>query len=107
MPTLVAQPRASKRRPARRPPGRWWWRPRVRSALIIAALAAVTLVARTAAHLETDWLWFHELGQERVFWKLLTMRWLTGSAAGIATAIILLANFWVVARGAPPERARR
>jgi uncharacterized protein len=101
MPTLVAQPRAPERRPGGRRAERWWWRPRVRSVLIIAVLAAVTLAARTAAHLETDWLWFHELGQERVFWKLLSMRWLTGSAAGIATAIILLANFWVVARGAP------
>jgi uncharacterized protein len=103
MPTLVAQPRAPRRRTGRRRPVRWWWRPRVRSALIIAALAAVTLVARTAAHVETDWLWFNELGQEQVFWKLLTMRWVAGSATGIATAALLLANLWVVARGAPAD----
>ena len=63
----------------------------------------VTAVARLAAHLETDWLWFHELGQEQVFWTLLTTKWLAGSLAGIATTTVLLANFWVVARTAPAE----
>jgi len=96
MPTLVANPR-----PAARGSGRWWWRPRVRSGLIIGALLLVTLVARAAAHLETDLLWFEELGKEQVFWKLLSMRWLAGTGAGVATATILLANFWLVARMAP------
>src|SRR3954471_14177497 len=100
MPTLVAPPR-----PATRSPGRWWSRPRVRSGLIIALLLIVTLAARVAAHLETDWLWFHELGQEQVFWKLLSERWLAGSGMAIATTTILLANFWIVARTAPPGAA--
>src|SRR5215207_9401631 len=52
-------------RPQQRP-RRWWLRPRMRSALLLGVLAVVTLLARVAAHLETDWLWFHELGQERV-----------------------------------------
>src|SRR5215207_11490487 len=98
MPTLVAQPR-----PVTSRAGRWWWRPRVRSALLLAGLALVTLVARIGAHLETDWLWFHELGQERVFWTLLTAKWLAGSLAALATTTVLLANFWVVARAAPAE----
>jgi uncharacterized protein len=98
MPTLVATPR-----PVRRQSRRWWWRPRVRSGLIVAILLLVTVAARAAAHLETDWLWFHELGQEHVFWKVLTMRWIAGSGAGVATALILLANLWIVARIAPPD----
>jgi uncharacterized membrane protein (UPF0182 family) len=97
MPTVVAQPR-----PVPRSTGRWWWRPRVRSALIVGVLLLITLAARTAAHLETDWMWFNELGQERVFWKVLSIKWLAGSGTGVATTIILLANFWVVARSAPP-----
>jgi uncharacterized membrane protein (UPF0182 family) len=94
--TLIAQPR-----PVTEPTGRWWWRPRVRSGLILAALATLVLGARLGAHLETDWLWFHELGQEQVFWKLLSMRWIAGTGATVATTAVLLANFWVVWRTAP------
>jgi uncharacterized protein len=97
MPTLVAQPRPAGQRSVR-----WWWRPRVRSGLILAVLLVIVVAARAAAHLETDWLWFHELGQEHVFWKLLTLRWVAGSVAGIATAVVLLANLWLVARSTPP-----
>jgi uncharacterized membrane protein (UPF0182 family) len=75
----------------------------VRSGLVLGVLAIVTLLARLFAHLETDWLWFHELRQEKVFWTLLTAKWLAGSLAGIATTMVLLANFWVVARAAPGD----
>src|SRR4051812_309811 len=98
MPTLVAQPR-----PVTRSTGRWWWRPRVRSGLILAALLLVTVAARAAAHLETDYLWFNELGQEHVFWKMLSIKWVAASGTGAATTAILLANFWIVARSAPPD----
>ena len=67
----------------------------MRSALLLGALGMVTVLARLAAHLETDWLWFDELGQEQVFWTLLTTKWLAGSLAGIATTTVLLANFWL------------
>jgi uncharacterized protein len=97
MPTLVAQPRPARERGVRR-----WWRPRVRSGLILGVLALVAIGARATAHVETDWLWFHELGQEHVFWTLMTLRWVAGSVAGVATAAVLLANLWVVARSAPP-----
>jgi uncharacterized membrane protein (UPF0182 family) len=98
MPTLVATPR-----PVGRQSRRWWWRPRVRSGVIVAVLLLVTVAARAAAHLETDWLWFHELGQEQVFWKVLTMRWIAGSGAGVVTGLVLLANLRFVARAAPPD----
>jgi uncharacterized membrane protein (UPF0182 family) len=75
----------------------------VRSALLVGGLTIVTLLARLTAHLETDWLWFHELGQEHVFWTILTAKWLAGSLAALATTTVLLANFWVVARAAPAE----
>jgi len=98
MPTLTAQPS-----PVARPSDRWWRRPRIRSAVLIVVLAVITVLARAAAHLETDWLWFNELGQERVFWKLLTMRWVAGGATGVATTIVLLVNFWVIARSMPDD----
>jgi uncharacterized membrane protein (UPF0182 family) len=66
-------------------------------------LVLVTLVARAAAHLETDWLWYDELGQGRVFWRLLTLRWVAGVGAGVATTAIVLVNVWIVARAAPSE----
>jgi uncharacterized protein len=75
----------------------------VRSALLLAVLAILALVARIAAHFETEWLWFHELGQERVFWTLLTSRWLAGGLAGLGTTAFLLGNLWIVERTAPAD----
>jgi uncharacterized protein len=80
---------------------RWWWRPRVRSALLLSALGAIALLARLAAQLQTDWLWFSELGQERVFWTMFASRWLATALAGLGTAMFLLANFWLAERIAP------
>jgi uncharacterized membrane protein (UPF0182 family) len=87
----------------------------VRSAVLLALLGTLAAAARLFAHLQTDLLWFHELGQERVFWTSLTARWLVSTAIGLATALLLLANFWVVERTArrvpagmaPPARARQ
>jgi uncharacterized membrane protein (UPF0182 family) len=75
----------------------------VRSALLLGVLAILALVARIAAHFETEWLWFHELGQERVFWTLLTSRWLAGGLAGLGTTAFLLGNLWIVERTAPAD----
>jgi uncharacterized membrane protein (UPF0182 family) len=80
---------------------RWWGTPRRRSAVVLAALAAVVLAARLAAHLEIDWLWFREVGQERVYLTLLTRRWLAAGLAGAGTATFLLANVWIAERAAP------
>jgi len=92
------------RAPHRRP---WWSRPRVRSALLLAGLAALTLAARFVARLQTDLLWFHEVGQDRVFWTLETARWLAGGLAGLATAAFLLANVWIVERAVPARSGAR
>src|SRR4051794_41870591 len=87
--------------PHRRP---WWSRPRLRSAVLLGGLAAVTVASRAAARLQTDLLWFHELGQDRVFWTLEAARWLAGGVAGPPTAPVLLADRPVVERVAPPPR---
>jgi uncharacterized membrane protein (UPF0182 family) len=72
--------------------------------LVIGALAVAALVARIVAHLQTEWLWFHELGQERVFWTLLAGRWLPGGLAGLGTIALLLGNLWIAERIAPASR---
>jgi uncharacterized membrane protein (UPF0182 family) len=69
--------------------------------LVLALLALTALLARIVAHFQTEWLWFHELGQEHVFWTLLATRWLPGSLAGLGTAAFLVANLWTAERIAP------
>jgi uncharacterized protein len=107
-PTIEAAPNAAAARAASRVPP-WWWRPRVRSALLIGVLALITALARIVAQLQTDWLWFHELGQENVFWTMVANKWLAGGLAGLGTTMFLLANLWLVERvapdSAPPRRA--
>jgi uncharacterized membrane protein (UPF0182 family) len=89
-------------------PAKWWWRPRVRSALLLGALAVITLLARIVAQYQTEWLWFDELGQTELFWTMFASRWLAAGLAGLATTGFLLANFWFVERVArdtsPPRR---
>ena len=85
---------------ARRP---WWWQPRLRAVLALGALGMAAVVARIAAHLETEAMWFHELGQDRVFWTLFVGRWLAGSLTGLGTTAVLLVNFWFAERTAPAE----
>ena len=68
---------------------------------MLAVLAIAALLARIAAHFQTEWMWFDELGQQRVFWTLLTSRWLVGGFVGLATAGILLGNTWIAERTAP------
>ncbi len=68
-----------------------------------AHLGCWPALARLFAQFETDWLWFKELGQERVFWTILASKWLAASLAGLATTAFLLANFWVVERTAPRD----
>ena len=58
------------------------------------------------ATLQTEWLWFDELGQDQVFWTILQSRWVAAGLTGLATTAFMLGNFWVVERAAPPGTAR-
>ncbi|MET0730754.1 MAG: UPF0182 family protein, partial [Solirubrobacterales bacterium] len=71
--------------------------------LLLSALGVLAGLARIFAQFQTDWLWFNELGQERVFWTILASKWLTAGLAGLGTTAFLLANFWVVERTAPRD----
>ena len=75
----------------------------MRSLLLLGLLAIVAALARIAAQLQVDWLWFGELGQRRVLMTMLAGKWLAGSLAGLATTMFLVANFWLVERTAPGD----
>jgi uncharacterized membrane protein (UPF0182 family) len=75
----------------------------LRSALVLGTLAMAAVLARIAARAETEWLWFDELGQQRVFWTLMATKWLAGSLAGLGTTAFLLGNLWLAERTAPAE----
>jgi uncharacterized protein len=75
----------------------------VRSVLLLGVLGLMTAVARIVAQLQTEWLWFRELGQGEAFWTIVSAKWLAGGLAGLFTTIFLLANFWVVEHLAPPD----
>jgi uncharacterized membrane protein (UPF0182 family) len=78
----------------------------MRAALVLCVMALAALLARMVAHFQTEWLWFHELGQEQVFWTLVASRWLPGSVAGLGTAAFLLGNLWIAQRIAPRDAER-
>lgn len=62
-------------------------------------LGVLILVGPPLAARYVDWLWFGELGQRGVFWKLLALRWGLGAAFAAAMAVFFAANL-VVARRA-------
>jgi uncharacterized membrane protein (UPF0182 family) len=79
----------------------------MRSAVLLSGLGVAAATARLYAHFQTEYLWFHEVGQERVFWTTLVTRWAAGAAIGLITALVLLANFLMLDRGAPPAPSGR
>ena len=73
--------------------------PRPRLLLILAAVLLVVLVTRTAAARLTDWLWFREVGFERVFLLQLVAQWTLGLLAGVGGFAILYGNARIALRG--------
>jgi uncharacterized protein len=102
-------------RPAPRPgsyrgiPGRGGPRapdgPRARIGPLIAVAAVVVLlvILPTAATRYTDWLWFRELGFERVFLLKVAAQWVLGLTAGIGGFLVLAGNARVALRALDDE----
>ncbi|MFN2567739.1 MAG: UPF0182 family protein [Gemmatimonadaceae bacterium] len=65
-------------------------------ALIMLALALIPF----ATHRLADWLWYRDLGYERVFLTKIAAQWALGVAGGLAAFAILFANVRVALRGA-------
>jgi uncharacterized membrane protein (UPF0182 family) len=68
-------------------------------ALGLAALVLLIVVAPLAARRATDFLWFREIGYERVFVTKVVAQWTLGLVAGIASFLVLYANARVALRG--------
>jgi uncharacterized membrane protein (UPF0182 family) len=66
--------------------------------LLVAILAALLFVARTALSYWVDLLWFRSLGYADVFWKTFNLEWQTFVLFSIATFVILYGAFLALRR---------
>ena len=107
MPTLVRGGASGGDGRARRPPPP----PRAPRPLVVAGLLAVLalvfVVAPAMARRATDWLWFREVGYERVFLLKIAAQWTLALVAGLGGFAVLYANARAALRGlddlpAPP-----
>jgi uncharacterized membrane protein (UPF0182 family) len=69
--------------------------------LVIVALAVFFLVAPVVAARLGDWLWYRDVGFERVFLTKIAAQWVLGLAAGIAGFVLLYVNARIALRGVP------
>jgi uncharacterized membrane protein (UPF0182 family) len=86
-------------------------RPRL-TLIAVGVLVLVIAVAPLIARRVTDWMWFREIGFERVFLTRIAAQWVLGIAAGVGCFVLLYANARAALRGAavddvpPIDRAR-
>jgi uncharacterized membrane protein (UPF0182 family) len=69
---------------------------------LILLLVLLFLVPAVAARL-ADWLWYREVGFERVFFTKIVGQWTLGIAAGAVAFIFLYANARIALRGMSPD----
>jgi hypothetical protein len=74
-----------------------------RARLIVVALVAFAGIP-AFAEFYTDWLWFQEVGFERVFVRSLTVRAVVTALTGVIAFAILAANLVLAARRLRPRR---
>ncbi|MGH7680111.1 MAG: UPF0182 family protein, partial [Gemmatimonadaceae bacterium] len=67
----------------------------------IVALVLVFLIAPAVATRLADWLWYRDVGFERVFLTMIVAQWVLGLAAGISGFAILYVNARIALRGVP------
>ena len=73
--------------------------PRMVLAFVVALLVLVVLLAPPVAARVTDWLWYREIGFERVFVLKIIAQWTLGLIAGIGTFLVLYLNGRAALRG--------
>ena len=88
----------------RRPPGGLTWQIRAVAAALVIVVVVFMLIPAAASHV-TDWLWFREIGFERVFLTKLTAGWVLGLAAGLLAFLVLYGTARFALRGVDPDRA--
>jgi uncharacterized protein len=77
--------------------------PRARPAAIIIGIAAIVvlfILLPTIASRLADWLWYREIGFERVFFTKIIAQWSLGIASAIVAFAFLYANARIALRGA-------
>ena len=78
--------------------------PRRSGGLVRYTIIAVVLflfIGPAVASRLADWLWYRDVGFERVFLTKIIAQWILGLAAGIGGFVILYANARIALRGAP------
>jgi uncharacterized membrane protein (UPF0182 family) len=69
-----------------------------RRVLVVAILLLLVLVPALASRV-ADWLWYRDVGFERVFLTKIIAQWALGLAAGLGGFIVLYANARIASRG--------
>ncbi len=75
-------------------------RQRARMLVVAALLLVLFALVPFAVHRLADWLWYRDLGFERVFLTKIAAQWTLGIAGGLVAALILVANVRIALRGA-------
>lgn len=75
------------------------WAARMRAALI--AVVVVMFIAPPIATRIADWLWYREVGFERVFVTMIVAQWAMGLIAGVGGFALLYVSARVALRGVP------
>ncbi|MEX2178954.1 MAG: UPF0182 family protein [Gemmatimonadaceae bacterium] len=68
---------------------------------VIIAVALLLVFAPAVASRLADWLWYRDIGYERVFLTQIIAQWSLAFAAGVGGFIILYVNARIALRGAP------
>jgi len=68
---------------------------------VVIAVALVLVLAPAVATRIADWLWYRDIGFERVFLTKIIAQWALGLAAGIGGFVILYVNGRIALRGVP------
>jgi len=83
-----------------RPTGLAPWHSRRILLLVLVAIAVAVGLLPFAANRITDWLWYRNVGFERVFLTKIVAQWVLGLAAGSVAFLALYTNVKIALRGA-------
>jgi uncharacterized membrane protein (UPF0182 family) len=68
---------------------------------VIVGVALFLFLAPAVASRLADWLWYRDVGFERVFLTMLTAQWVLGIVAGVGAFVVLYVNARIALRGVP------
>jgi uncharacterized protein len=69
----------------------------------LAAVLLLLFIVPMAARRATDWLWFQEIGYERVFLLKITAQWTLGLAVGLGSFLVFYINARLALQGSESE----